>query len=131
MSSFSFFFFTQHFACCTFWAAFLVALPSSTVHWKATTSGSNAHLALLTRSSLMIPLFHSQFCLQCESTLQWSKIVVTNTTFWNYMFLNFYQTNIKRVFTNGTWNKVTQNPNNKILKENHILKFMLYGLKIY
>jgi hypothetical protein len=33
-----------------------------------------------------------------ESTLQWSKIVVTNTTFWNYMFLNFYQAKIETIF---------------------------------
>jgi hypothetical protein len=33
-----------------------------------------------------------------ESTLQWLKIVVTNTTFWNYMFLNSYKANIETIF---------------------------------
>jgi len=36
--------------------------------------------------------------------------------FWNYMFLNFYQANMKRGFASGTWNKVVQNTKNKIVK---------------
>ncbi len=29
---------------------------------------------------------------------------------------NFYQANMKKGFASGTWNKVVQNPNNKIVK---------------
>jgi hypothetical protein len=36
--------------------------------------------------------------------------------FWNCMFLNFYQANMKRGFASGTWNKVVQNTKNKIVK---------------
>jgi hypothetical protein len=45
-----------------------------------------------------IPHKNKNIVLLGENTLQWSKIVVTNTTFWHYVFLNFYQTNIKKVF---------------------------------
>jgi hypothetical protein len=34
-----------------------------------------------------------------ENTLWSSKIIVINTTFWNYVFLNFYQANIAMVFS--------------------------------
>jgi hypothetical protein len=61
-----------------------------------------------------------------ESTPWWSKIVVTNTIFWNYLFLNFYQVNMKKgFFANGIWNKIVQNPKNKIVKKNLTLKLIL------
>jgi hypothetical protein len=52
-----------------------------------------------------------------ESTLQWSKVVVTNTTFPNGMTLNFHQTNMERGFSTCTCNSVVQNPKNKIAKK--------------
>jgi hypothetical protein len=33
------------------------------------------------------------------------------------VFLNFYQANIFLKIANGTWNKVVQNPKNKIVKK--------------
>jgi hypothetical protein len=53
------------------------------------------------------------------STLQWSKIVVTNIVFQNSATFNFHQADIKRSF-HKLYSKVVQLPNNAIVKGNYI-----------
>jgi hypothetical protein len=48
------------------------------------------------------------------------------------VFLNFDQINkLKGFFANGTWNKVVQNLENRIIKKNPTLKLILNDSKIY
>jgi hypothetical protein len=56
-----------------------------------------------------------------------SQISLFETTcFWTFTKLI-----LKRFFANGTWNKVVQKPNNKIVKKNLNLKLILNDNNIY
>jgi hypothetical protein len=69
-----------------------------------------------------------------EKTLQWSKIIVTNPTFWIACIWASTKLILKGFFMNCTWNKVVQNPKNKIVNKwlNGILTILILNdYKVY